>query len=97
MCPGNEIKTMAGDALDCSADPPCDAVTQEPNDQHTECGLYFLSSGRPGSVSDVYRLSPLFSIFKQILAKIMPHIRLAPLSGSSLLLEIWKYHCYQYL
>ena len=43
MCPGNEIKTMAGDALDCSADPPCDNVNQEPNDQHTECGLYFLS------------------------------------------------------
>ena len=41
MCPGNEIKTMTGDALDCSAGPPCDGVTQEPNDQHTECGLYF--------------------------------------------------------
>ena len=41
MCPGNEIKAMAGDALDCSADPPCDNVSQEPNDQHTECGLYF--------------------------------------------------------
>ena len=43
MCPGNEIKTMPGDAPDCSADPPCDGVTQEPNDQHTQCGLYFLS------------------------------------------------------
>ena len=44
MCLGNEIKTMAGDNLDCSGDTPCDGVTQEPNDQHTECGLYFLSA-----------------------------------------------------
>ena len=44
MCPGNEIKTMTGDALDCSADPPCDGVTQKPNDQHTECGLYSYQS-----------------------------------------------------
>ena len=43
MCPANEIKTRTGDDPDYSADPPCDGVTQEPNDQHNDCGLYFLS------------------------------------------------------
>ena len=42
VCTSYQYLTV-GDAWDCSVDPPCDGVTKEPNDQHTECGLYFLS------------------------------------------------------
>ena len=43
MCSGNSIKAKAGDSTDCGTDPPCDGFRGVPNDQHSECGLYFLS------------------------------------------------------
>ena len=37
-CSGKEIKSSQGDAPDCSADPPCDGVSNDPNAEHTACG-----------------------------------------------------------
>ena len=39
MCTGNTIKSKIGDASDCSADTPCDGVTEVPDANHTHCGL----------------------------------------------------------
>ena len=38
LCPGNTIKTMVGDAMDCNYDAACDGVMTVPNDAHTACG-----------------------------------------------------------
>ena len=38
MCTGNEIKLTPGDAVDCSADPPCDGVTGFAAANHNHCG-----------------------------------------------------------
>ena len=37
-CSGNEIKSAQGDAPDCSADSPCDGVSDDPNVEYTACG-----------------------------------------------------------
>ena len=40
MCTGNTIKTSAGNATNCDADPPCDDVKTVPNVNHTDCGMF---------------------------------------------------------
>ena len=47
MCTGNEIKSAAGDATDCSADTACDGSSHVPNPGHTACGkIVFLGCAR---------------------------------------------------
>ena len=38
LCSNNTIKSTPGDAMNCSADPPCDGTLTVPNDNHTQCG-----------------------------------------------------------
>ena len=40
LCPGNKIKTTAGDAEHCDADVPCDGVTTIAKSDHTGCGKF---------------------------------------------------------
>ena len=40
MCTGNTIKSTPGDAVDCNGDTLCDGVTEVPDANHTNCGLY---------------------------------------------------------
>ena len=39
LCIGNTIKTTAGNAANCEADPACDGVMTVPTDDHTGCGM----------------------------------------------------------
>ena len=38
VCPGNTIKSMIGDAMNCNDDELCDGVNKVPNTNHTTCG-----------------------------------------------------------